>query len=132
MYGTGRRTPLHRAATTLRSSVHDLLDLVRRRGLLRLRVNDQQRLRVPFRMIHAPLHQPFGYRRLAKRELRSATFIGHRIELPRDPLCSAPHLEMLGTLSEDLVSAEAIVRAESGCSGWCAAEIVRAKREITV
>jgi hypothetical protein len=57
--------------------------------------------------------------------------MGHRLELLRDPLCSAPHLEMPGTLSEELVGAEAIVRAESGCAGWCAAEILRPKGEIT-
>jgi hypothetical protein len=58
--------------------------------------------------------------------------MGHRLELLRDPLCSTPHLETLATLSEELVGAEAIVRAESGCAGWCAAEIPHAKGEITV
>jgi predicted ATPase/DNA-binding winged helix-turn-helix (wHTH) protein len=53
-----------------------------------------------------------------------------RLELLRDPLISALHLETLGTLSEDLVGAEAIVRAETGRAGWCTAEILRAKGEI--
>jgi hypothetical protein len=53
-----------------------------------------------------------------------------RRELLRDPLCGAPHLEMLGTLGEQLVGAEAIARAETGRAGWCAAEILRAKGEI--
>jgi hypothetical protein len=53
-----------------------------------------------------------------------------RLELLRDPLWTAPHLETLGTLREELVGAEAITRAETGRAGWCAAEILRAKGEI--
>jgi predicted ATPase len=56
--------------------------------------------------------------------------MGHRLELLRDPLCSTPHLETLATLSEELVGAEAIARAETGRAGWCMAEILRAKGEI--
>jgi tetratricopeptide (TPR) repeat protein len=55
---------------------------------------------------------------------------GRRRELLRDPLISAPHLDTLSTLSEELVGAEAIARAETGRAGWCAAEILRAKGEI--
>jgi hypothetical protein len=67
-------------------------------------------------------------------ELRhgDAAELGRRLELLRDPLCSAVHLEMLGTLSEELTSAEAIARAENGLAGWCAAEILRAKGEIVL
>jgi predicted ATPase/DNA-binding winged helix-turn-helix (wHTH) protein len=53
-----------------------------------------------------------------------------RLELLRDPLWTAPHLEALGTLSDELVAAEAITRAETGRAGWCAAEMLRAKGEI--
>jgi predicted ATPase/DNA-binding winged helix-turn-helix (wHTH) protein len=53
-----------------------------------------------------------------------------RRELLRHPLFSAVHLEALATLSEELASAEAIARAETGRAGWCAAEILRAKGEI--
>jgi predicted ATPase/DNA-binding winged helix-turn-helix (wHTH) protein len=53
-----------------------------------------------------------------------------RLELLRDPLISALHLETLGTLSEELVGAEAIARAETGRAGWCTAEILRAEGEI--
>jgi hypothetical protein len=55
---------------------------------------------------------------------------GRRLELLREPLISALQLETLGTLSEELVGAEAIARAETGHAGWCAAEILRAKGEI--
>ena len=44
-----------------------------------------------------------------------------------DPLCSAVHQESLATLHEGLATAEAIVRAENGLAGWCAAEIMRVK-----
>jgi predicted ATPase len=60
----------------------------------------------------------------------TAEKVGRRLELLRDPLCGAPHLEMLGTLGIQLAGAEAIARAESGRAGWCAAEILRAKGEI--
>jgi predicted ATPase len=53
-----------------------------------------------------------------------------RHELLRDPLFTALHLETLGTLSEELVGAEAIARAETGRAGWCTAEILRVKGEI--
>jgi predicted ATPase len=53
-----------------------------------------------------------------------------RLELRRDPLMSALHLETLGTISEELAGADAIARAETGRAGWCAAEILRAKGEI--
>jgi predicted ATPase/DNA-binding winged helix-turn-helix (wHTH) protein len=50
-----------------------------------------------------------------------------RDELLRDPRCDLPDVDLLGTMSEELVSGEAIRRAESGLAGWCAAEILRAK-----
>jgi hypothetical protein len=53
-----------------------------------------------------------------------------RHALLRDPLFTALHLETLGTLSEELVGAEAIARAETGRAGWCTAELLRAKGEI--
>jgi hypothetical protein len=52
----------------------------------------------------------------------------HR-ELERDPLFSPLHLDTLGTLSEDLVGAEAIARAETGRADWCSAEILRVKAQ---
>jgi predicted ATPase/DNA-binding winged helix-turn-helix (wHTH) protein len=60
----------------------------------------------------------------------TAEKLGRRADVLRDPLCSAVPLEMLGTLSEELVGSEAIARAETGRAGWCAAEILRAKGEI--
>jgi hypothetical protein len=50
-----------------------------------------------------------------------------RDELSRDPLCDLPDLETMGTLSEELVGAEAIRRATTGEAGYCAAEILRAE-----
>jgi predicted ATPase/DNA-binding winged helix-turn-helix (wHTH) protein len=47
----------------------------------------------------------------------------------RDPLCSPLHQESLATLNEGLATPEAIVRAESGLAGWCAAELLRVKAE---
>jgi tetratricopeptide (TPR) repeat protein len=55
---------------------------------------------------------------------------GRRLALLREPLISPLQLETLSTLSEELVGAEAIARAETGRAGWCAAEILRAKGEI--
>jgi predicted ATPase/DNA-binding winged helix-turn-helix (wHTH) protein len=55
---------------------------------------------------------------------------GRHHELLRDPRSTALHLEMMGALSQELVGAEAIARAETGDAGWCAAEILRAKGEI--
>jgi predicted ATPase/DNA-binding winged helix-turn-helix (wHTH) protein len=60
----------------------------------------------------------------------TAEKLGRRLELLRDPSIDALHLDTLGTLSEELVGAEAIARAETGRAGWCAAEILRAKGEI--
>jgi predicted ATPase/DNA-binding winged helix-turn-helix (wHTH) protein len=60
----------------------------------------------------------------------TAEKLGRRLELLRDPLLSAVHLETLGTLGEELAGAEAIARAETGCAAWCAAEILRAKGEL--
>jgi predicted ATPase/DNA-binding winged helix-turn-helix (wHTH) protein len=53
-----------------------------------------------------------------------------RRELLREPLISPLQLEILGTLSEELVGDEAIARAETGRAGWCAAEILRARGEM--
>jgi predicted ATPase len=44
-------------------------------------------------------------------------------------LFSPLHLDTLGTLSEDLVGAEAIARAETGRADWCSAEILRVKAQ---
>jgi predicted ATPase/DNA-binding winged helix-turn-helix (wHTH) protein len=51
--------------------------------------------------------------------------IARRDEILNDPLCDPPYSETLGTLSEDLVGAETVARAEDGRAGWCAAEILR-------
>jgi predicted ATPase/DNA-binding winged helix-turn-helix (wHTH) protein len=53
-----------------------------------------------------------------------------RDEMLSDPLSSPPHVETLGTLSEDLVGLEAVARAEDGRAGWCAAEILRANAAV--
>jgi predicted ATPase/DNA-binding winged helix-turn-helix (wHTH) protein len=53
-----------------------------------------------------------------------------RDDMLSDPLSSPPYLETLGTLSEDLVGAEAVARAEAGRAGWCAAEILRANAAV--
>jgi len=53
----------------------------------------------------------------------------HRRNLLHDPLIGALHLETLATVSEELLSAEVIARAESGLAGWCAGEIFRAQGE---
>jgi hypothetical protein len=46
-----------------------------------------------------------------------------------DPLCDRPYFETMATLSEDLVGVEAVARAEAGSAGWCAAEILRPRRQ---
>ena len=56
--------------------------------------------------------------------------IARRDEILSHPLCDQPFLETLGTLSEDLVGAEAIARAEAGRAGWSAAEILRANAAV--
>jgi predicted ATPase len=50
-------------------------------------------------------------------------------DLRADPLTSSQHIDMMGSLSEDLVSTDAIVRAEKGRGGWCTSEILRVKAE---
>ncbi|HEV7715848.1 MAG TPA: hypothetical protein VGO53_09640 [Steroidobacteraceae bacterium] len=47
----------------------------------------------------------------------------------RDPMCGPVHKEVLATLSEGLTTRDAIVRAENGLSGWCAAELMRVRAE---
>lgn len=49
------------------------------------------------------------------------------LQLSTSPLTTSQYLDMLGSLREELVSTDAIVRAENGRSGWCAAEILRVK-----
>jgi predicted ATPase/DNA-binding winged helix-turn-helix (wHTH) protein len=51
------------------------------------------------------------------------------LQLSTDPLTSSQYLEILGTLSEELVSTDSIVRVENGRGGWCAPEILRVKAE---
>lgn len=51
------------------------------------------------------------------------------LQLSMDPLASSQYLDLLGSLREELVSADAMVRAEAGRSGWCTAEILRVKAE---
>ena len=56
--------------------------------------------------------------------------IARRDEMLSDPLRDPPYFETLATLSEDLVGAEAIARAEDGRAGWCTAEILRANAAV--
>lgn len=51
------------------------------------------------------------------------------LQLSADPLTTSQYLDILGSLREELVSADAITRAESGRSGWCTSEILRVKAE---
>jgi len=51
------------------------------------------------------------------------------LQLSVDLLCGSQYLDILGTLSDELVSGDAIVRAEAGRSGWCTSEILRVKAE---
>jgi predicted ATPase/DNA-binding winged helix-turn-helix (wHTH) protein len=56
--------------------------------------------------------------------------IALRDDMLSDPLCDRPYFETMATLSEDLVSVEAVARAEAGSAEWCAAEILRAKAAV--
>jgi predicted ATPase/DNA-binding winged helix-turn-helix (wHTH) protein len=49
--------------------------------------------------------------------------------LSEDPMCSPLHLELLGTLEEDLATEPAFARAEDNRAGWCAAELLRVRAE---
>lgn len=51
------------------------------------------------------------------------------LQLSADPLTTSQYLDILGSLKEELVSADAMVRAEAGRTGWCTAEILRVKAE---
>ena len=51
------------------------------------------------------------------------------LQLSSDPLTSSQYLDILGSLREELVSHDAIVRAENGRCGWCTPEILRVKAE---
>ena len=53
----------------------------------------------------------------------------HYRDLLRDPLIGAPQLETLGTISETMVGAEVLARADTGLAGWSTAEILRAHGE---
>jgi predicted ATPase/DNA-binding winged helix-turn-helix (wHTH) protein len=67
---------------------------------------------------------------LALRRGDTRSMIERRDAMLSDPLCDLSHLEALGTLSEDLLGAEAVARAEDGRAGWCAAEILRANAAV--
>jgi tetratricopeptide (TPR) repeat protein len=60
----------------------------------------------------------------------SPRMIARRDEILSDPLCDPQYLETLATLSEDLVGAEAVARAEDGRASWCAAEILRVNASV--
>jgi predicted ATPase len=62
---------------------------------------------------------------------RSGDTIAHvRLAVLSDnPMCSPLHLELLGTLEEDLATEEAFARAEDNRAGWCAAELLRVRAE---
>jgi predicted ATPase/DNA-binding winged helix-turn-helix (wHTH) protein len=47
----------------------------------------------------------------------------------RDPMCTPIYRETLASLDEGLATDEALVRAENGLAGWCAAELLRVKAQ---
>jgi predicted ATPase/DNA-binding winged helix-turn-helix (wHTH) protein len=51
------------------------------------------------------------------------------LQLCDDPLSGSQYLDILGSLREELVSTDAMVRAEAGRNGWCTSEILRVKAE---
>jgi predicted ATPase/DNA-binding winged helix-turn-helix (wHTH) protein len=51
--------------------------------------------------------------------------IENPLQLSPDPLSGSQYFDILSTVSDDLVSAGAIGRAEQGRTGWCTAEILR-------
>jgi predicted ATPase/DNA-binding winged helix-turn-helix (wHTH) protein len=67
---------------------------------------------------------------LAVRHGDTANNAALRNDLLGDPLCDPWYVDTLGTLSEDLVGLEAIARAQTGRSDWCAAEILRVKATV--
>jgi predicted ATPase/DNA-binding winged helix-turn-helix (wHTH) protein len=67
---------------------------------------------------------------IACRRGKTRGMMARRDEMLSDPLCDPPYLETLATLSEDLVGAETVARAEDGRAGWCAAEILRANTAV--
>jgi hypothetical protein len=54
---------------------------------------------------------------------------GACLDLLRDPLFSAPHLEMLTACCEKPFAADAITRAEAGIASWCRPELLRIEAE---
>ena len=59
----------------------------------------------------------------------SAGPAGICLDLLRDPLFGAAHLEMLTACCEKLFAADAIARAESGVASWCRPELLRIEAE---
>lgn len=51
------------------------------------------------------------------------------LQLSSDPLATSQYLDLLASMREDLVSQDAMVRAEAGRSGWCTSEILRVKAQ---
>jgi hypothetical protein len=47
----------------------------------------------------------------------------------RNPACGPLQLEMMATVSDELLDGDALVRAEAGHSPWCAPEVLRAQGE---
>jgi predicted ATPase/DNA-binding winged helix-turn-helix (wHTH) protein len=50
-------------------------------------------------------------------------------QMSADPLNTSQYLDILASLGEELVSGDAMVRAEAGRTGWCTSEILRVKAE---
>lgn len=47
----------------------------------------------------------------------------------RSPICGPLQLEMMATVGDELLDADALIRAEGGLSPWCAPEVFRAQGE---
>lgn len=60
---------------------------------------------------------------------RSGSQAVEPLQLSMDPLNTSQYLDIVAALREDLVSTDAMVRAEAGRSGWCTSEIMRVKAE---
>jgi predicted ATPase len=67
-------------------------------------------------------------------DMAAAVRMGHAsagdpLERSQDPLSGSQYLEVFNTVCEELVSEDAIVRAESGRAGWVTAEVLRVRGE---
>lgn len=83
-------------------------------------------------MMDLATHRRLRYHKAWAQTFRDAEAYGsEHVVVPRwrNPVCGPLQLEMMATVSDELLDGDALVRAEAGQCPWCAPEVLRAQGE---